>query len=241
MVSTCQPTQMGSHYVRPLFLSLSLSLSLCVCVASSKPRIIWLTCVHSQSLELGCNPCTQLVMMQSTGRSIRWLQHSHNEMKWMARRPASHLLCAANPQRALLGSVMFLLQAAGVIKLVQDHYLSAHAHADELQVYGHVRPAQSLALMAWMANCITRIQLHCPWIWSRRWPRPVAGGMCVLLHLCLFRLTRRSLTTDTAHALVRALIHSCLNGLLLVQPVMLELFLVCFVIQTSHCCTSDSC
>jgi len=33
----------------------------------------------------------------------------------------------------------------------------------------------------------------------------------VLFHLCQLRLVQRSLTTDTAHALVRALIHSRLN------------------------------
>ena len=35
--------------------------------------------------------------------------------------------------------------------------LYAHAYADDLQVYGHVNPAQSPTLMARMADCITRI------------------------------------------------------------------------------------
>ena len=38
---------MGSRYVRPL----------CMWPVS-RPRIIWSTCVHSQSFEVGCNPCT---------------------------------------------------------------------------------------------------------------------------------------------------------------------------------------
>jgi len=35
---------------------------------------------------------------------------------------------------------------------------SAHAYADDLQVYRHVSPAQSSELMAQMANCIARVE-----------------------------------------------------------------------------------
>ena len=61
------------------------------------------------------------------------------------------------PQGSVLGPVLFLLYASGVIKLVQNCGLYAHAYADELQIYGHVNPAQSLTLMARIADCITRI------------------------------------------------------------------------------------
>ena len=53
--------------------------------------------------------------------------------------------------------MLFLLYAAGVIKLVEECGLSAHAYADDLQVYRHVSPAQYSELMAQMANCIARV------------------------------------------------------------------------------------
>ena len=59
--------------------------------------------------------------------------------------------------RIVLGPVLFLLYASGVIKLIQNCGLSAHAYADDLQVYDHVNPAQSATFMARMADCITRI------------------------------------------------------------------------------------
>ena len=50
-----QPTQMGSRLM---------------CVASSKPLIIWSTCVHSLCLVADCIPYMKPVMMQSTGWSL---------------------------------------------------------------------------------------------------------------------------------------------------------------------------
>ena len=46
---------------------------------------------------------------------------------------------------------LLLLYATGVIKLVQNCGLYAHAYADDLQIYGHVNPAQSPTLTARMA------------------------------------------------------------------------------------------
>jgi len=50
------------------------------------------------------------------------------------------------PEGSVVGAVLFFLYAAGVIKLVEECGLSAHAYADELQVYRHVSPAQSLQI-----------------------------------------------------------------------------------------------
>ena len=69
------------------------------------------------------------------------------------------------PQGSVLGPVLFLLYASGVIKLIQNCGLSAHSYADDLQVYGHINPAQSATLMARMADCITRIGV---WMASNR-------------------------------------------------------------------------
>jgi len=54
--------------------------------------------------------------------------------------------------------VLFLLYAAGVIKLVDECGLFTHAYADDLQVYRHASPAQSSELMAQMANFIARVE-----------------------------------------------------------------------------------
>ena len=64
------------------------------------------------------------------------------------------------PQGSVLGPVLFLLYAAGVIKLVEECGLSTHAYVDDLQVYRHVSPAQSSELMAQMANCIARVEAY---------------------------------------------------------------------------------
>ena len=62
------------------------------------------------------------------------------------------------PQGSVLGPVLFLLYDAGVINLVEECGFSAHAYADDLQVYQHVSPAQSSELLEQMANCVSRVE-----------------------------------------------------------------------------------
>jgi Reverse transcriptase (RNA-dependent DNA polymerase)/Endonuclease-reverse transcriptase len=177
----------------------------------------------------------------------------------------SSVVCGV-PQGSVLGPVLFLLYAAGVIKVVHDCGLSVHAYADDLQVYGHVDPAQSAELMARTADCVARVEVWMAnnrlrlnptkteviWLGSTRRLTQCTADLLELsgasvqpshsvrdlgvvvdrdlslaahvshitsvcfFHLRQLRLIRRSLTTDAAHALVRALIHSRLdycNGL----------------------------
>ena len=171
------------------------------------------------------------------------------------------------PQGSVLGPILFILYTADVIKIVEDCGFSAHAYADDLQIYGHAVPLESALLSTRMADCIdvvkswmasNRLRLNptkTELIWLGTPTRlrlcatvPISSpdvdivpaefvrdlgvwidsGLTMAKHvssvagLCYFqlrqlRIIRRSLTTDAAHALVRALIHSRLdycNGLL---------------------------
>ena len=73
------------------------------------------------------------------------------------------------PQGSVLGAVLFLLYAAGVINLVEECGFSAHAYSDNLQVYQHVSPAQSSELLEQMANCVSRVEA---WMASNRLHAP---------------------------------------------------------------------
>ena len=68
------------------------------------------------------------------------------------------------PQGSVLGPMLYLLYAAGVINLFEKCGFS-RAYADDLQIYRHVTPAQSSELMDQMANCITRVEA---WVASNR-------------------------------------------------------------------------
>ena len=199
------------------------------------------------------------------GRALDWLKSyltgRSQFVRFNGEVSATTPVTCGVPQGSVLGPVLFLLYAAGVINLVEECGFSAHAYADDLQVYQHVSPAQSSELLEQMANCVSRVEAwmvsnrlrlnpaktEVIWLGSSRRlaqcpadPLILPGASiqpvsCVrdlgvvvdqdlslashvshvtsvcFFHLRQLRLVRRSLTIDTAHALVRALIHSRLD------------------------------
>ena len=57
------------------------------------------------------------------------------------------------------------MYVADVIKLVEDHELTPHAYADDLQIYGHSTPAQSSEVTSCIEECINQVQA---WMASNR-------------------------------------------------------------------------
>ena len=57
------------------------------------------------------------------------------------------------------------MYVADVIKLVEDHELTPHSYADDLQIYGHSTPAQSSEVTSCIEECINQVQA---WMASNR-------------------------------------------------------------------------
>jgi len=70
------------------------------------------------------------------------------------------------PQGSVLGTILFLLYVADLLKLIKHHQLSPQAHADHTQIYGFCQPSDVNALAdsvsacfdAWMGT--NRLQLN---------------------------------------------------------------------------------
>jgi len=78
---------------------------------------------------------------------------------------ASVSRCVPQGSVSVLGPVLFIMYVADVIKLVEDHELTPHAYADDLQIYGHSTPAQSSELTSCIEECINQVQA---WMASNR-------------------------------------------------------------------------
>ena len=67
------------------------------------------------------------------------------------------------PQGSILGPLAFNLYTSDVIQFIKGTGLNVHAYAGDLQVYGHVTPAESSILQSRISDCIESIRE-----WMRR-------------------------------------------------------------------------
>ena len=61
------------------------------------------------------------------------------------------------PQGSVLGPILFLLYTAGLLQLVKRHQLTPHAYADDTQIYGSCRPADSAVLSEKLSVCVDMV------------------------------------------------------------------------------------
>ena len=175
------------------------------------------------------------------------------------------------PQGSVLGPNLFVLYSAEVIAIANKHGFSAHAYADDLQIYDHTEVSGCASLVSRLSACVeevkdwmasSRLRLNSSkteliWLGANYYINRCPAGALLIAgvsiipstkvrdlgamldsdlslrehmnhvtsvcyyHIRQLRLLRRSLTTDAAHALVRALVHSRLdycNGILANAP-----------------------
>ena len=58
---------------------------------------------------------------------------------------------------SVFGPILLLLYTADLLQLVKRHQLTPHAYADDTQIYGYCRPADSTKLTKELSACVDEV------------------------------------------------------------------------------------
>ena len=78
---------------------------------------------------------------------------------------AATTVCFGVPQGSVLGPNLFILYSAEVIAIAGKHGFSAHAYADDLQLYDHSDPSSCASLVSRLSACVEEVMA---WMASSR-------------------------------------------------------------------------
>jgi len=83
---------------------------------------------------------------------------------WGSRLPVVPLICGV-PQRSVLGPVLFILYVADLAALIEEHNLSPHQFADDIQINGSCPPSQVDDFSSTVTGCVNDVA---DWLRSNR-------------------------------------------------------------------------